>query len=156
MWNRKISERLLWLLVGPPSAFGPELVYRLRVAQPSLMDVHRYFWYYYILCSCTTFLLPLRFGWLLVLSLFKADCWFVLLITLLLRLVGMLGTRQPIWRHQLNGCCYSDRPKSVRNRWVIEVFGGVFVLLIDCWIFSWFNGLRHRTESDIVLFILIP
>ena len=30
-----------------PSAFGPELVYRLRVGQPALMDVprHMYFWY---------------------------------------------------------------------------------------------------------------
>ena len=29
----------LWLLVGTPSAFGPELAYRLRVVQPTLMDV---------------------------------------------------------------------------------------------------------------------
>ena len=28
---------------GTPSAFGPELAYRLRVAQPTLMDVTRYF-----------------------------------------------------------------------------------------------------------------
>ena len=28
----------------------------------------------------------------------------------------------------------TDRPKSVRNRWVIEVFGGVFVLCF--WLFS--------------------
>ena len=27
------------------------------------------------------------------------------------------------------GCCYRNRPKSVRNRCVIQVFGGVFVLL---------------------------
>ena len=31
------------------SAFGPELGYRLRVAQPTLMDVTRYFWYTLIL-----------------------------------------------------------------------------------------------------------
>ena len=30
-------------LVGTPSAFGPELAYRLRVAQPTLMDVPIYF-----------------------------------------------------------------------------------------------------------------
>ena len=41
--------RPLWLLVGTPSAFGPELAYRLRVAQPTLMDVTRYFWYTFIL-----------------------------------------------------------------------------------------------------------
>ena len=33
------DPRPIWLLVGTPSAFGPELVYRLRVAQPTLMDV---------------------------------------------------------------------------------------------------------------------
>ena len=43
------DPRPLWLLVGTPLAFGPELAYRLRVAQPTLMDVTRYFWYTYIL-----------------------------------------------------------------------------------------------------------
>ena len=33
------DPRPLWLLVGTPSAFGPELAYRLRVVQPTLMDV---------------------------------------------------------------------------------------------------------------------
>ena len=98
------DPRPLWLLVGTPSAFGPELAYRLRVAQPTLMDVTRYFWYtlYYYTCLCTTFLWHLHFGWLLVLSLHKEDylqfffklC--VLLITRLLRLVGRLGTRKPV------------------------------------------------------------
>ena len=41
--------RPLWLLVGTPSAFGPELAYRLRESQPTLMDVTRYFWYTLIL-----------------------------------------------------------------------------------------------------------
>ena len=35
----------LWLLVGTPSAFRPELAYRLRVAQPTLMDIPIYFLY---------------------------------------------------------------------------------------------------------------
>ena len=43
------DPRPLWLLVGTPSTFGPELAYRLRVAQPTLMDVARYFWYTLIL-----------------------------------------------------------------------------------------------------------
>ena len=43
------DSRPLWLLVGIPSAFGPELAYRLRVAQPTLMDVPIYFWYAIIL-----------------------------------------------------------------------------------------------------------
>ena len=37
------DPRPLWLLVGTSSAFGPELAYRLRVAQPTLMDVPMYF-----------------------------------------------------------------------------------------------------------------
>ena len=39
------DPRPLLLLVGIPSAFGPELTYRLRVAQPTLMDAPRYVWY---------------------------------------------------------------------------------------------------------------
>ena len=53
---------------------------------------------------------------------------FVLLITRLLQLVGRLESRKPVQPHQLGCYLYpSDRPKSVRNRCVIEVFGG-FVL----------------------------
>ena len=51
----------------------------------------------------------------------------------------------------------TDRPKSVRNRCVIEVFGGVFVLS-RCF-FGFFCGCRgfwHRTESDLFLFLFIP
>ena len=43
------DPRPLWLFVGTPSVFGTELAYRLRVAQPTLMDVTRYFWYTFIL-----------------------------------------------------------------------------------------------------------
>ena len=69
------DPRPFWLLVGTPSAFGPELAYRLRVAQPTLMDVTIYFdiLLYYYTCLCTTFLWPLPFGWLLVLNLHKED-----------------------------------------------------------------------------------
>ena len=69
------DPRPLWLLSGTPSAFGPELAYRLCVAQPTLMDAPYIFdvLLYYYICLCTTFLWPLRFGWLLVLSLYKED-----------------------------------------------------------------------------------
>ena len=43
------DPRPLWLLFGTPSAFGPELAYRLRVAQPSFMEVPIYFRYTFIL-----------------------------------------------------------------------------------------------------------
>ena len=54
-WEHVLSQyqhcpdpRLLWLLVGTPSAFGPELAYRLRVVQPTLMDVPIFLIYFYI------------------------------------------------------------------------------------------------------------
>ena len=34
-----------WPISFIPSASGPELAYRLRAAQPTLMDVPIYFWY---------------------------------------------------------------------------------------------------------------
>ena len=43
------DPRPLWLLVGTPSAFGSELAYRLRVAQPTIIDSTRYFCYTFIL-----------------------------------------------------------------------------------------------------------
>ena len=44
----------------------------------------------------------------------------------------------------------TDRPKSVRNRCVIEVFGGVCVLSFGFRIFCWYRGFCHRTESDLL------
>ena len=65
----------LWLLVGTPSALRPEIAYRLHIAQSSLMGVPIYFdiLVYYFICLCTTFLWHVRFGWLLVFSLYKED-----------------------------------------------------------------------------------
>ena len=84
------DPRSLWLLVGTPSAFGPELAYRLRVAQPTLMDVPIYIYIlYYYICLCTIFLWPLRFGWLFILSLYKEDYLHIFKCVF-------------IW---LNGCC---------------------------------------------------
>ena len=90
------DPRPLRLLVGTPSAFGSELAYKLRTAYfsgcPFIFLI-----YHYYMCLCTTFLWPLHFGWLLVLSLYKEDyiqifkC--VLLITRLLWLVGRLNPR---------------------------------------------------------------
>ena len=48
-------SRPLWLLVGTPSAFGPELAYRLRVAQPTLMDVPIFLIYFCVaVCVCVS------------------------------------------------------------------------------------------------------
>ena len=49
----------------------------------------------------------------------------------------------------------ADRPKSVRNRCVIEVFGGV--LCVVTLLFGFFcrcKGFCHRAESDLFLFLL--
>ena len=48
----------------------------------------------------------------------------------------------------------TDRPKSVRNCFVIEVFCGVFVLSIGFQIFCWYRVFCQRTESDL-LFLLM-
>ena len=53
----------------------------------------------------------------------------VLLITRLLRLVGRLSARKPVKPHQwVTVVTPTDLPKSVCNRCVIKVFGGVFML----------------------------
>ena len=49
----------------------------------------------------------------------------------------------------------TDRPKSVRNHCVIEVFWWRFLCYHDSfWIFCGCKGFSHRTESDLFLFLL--
>ena len=79
----------------------------------------------------------------------------VLLITRLLRGVGR-------WvRNQVNHTSWvavvtpTDRPKSVRNRCLIELFCGVVcVVTLSFWHFCWCTGFCHRTGSDLLLFVL--
>ena len=40
----------------------------------------------------------------------------------------------------------TDRPKSVNNRCVIEVVGGVFVLYIGFRIFCWYRGFSSQVR----------
>ena len=48
----------------------------------------------------------------------------------------------------------TDRPKSVRNCCVIELFCGVVcVVTLPFWHFCWCRGFCHRTESDLFLFL---
>ena len=48
----------------------------------------------------------------------------------------------------------TDRPKSVRNRCVIELFCGVVcVVTLPFWHFCWCRSFCHRTESDLFLFL---
>ena len=49
----------------------------------------------------------------------------------------------------------TDRPKSVRNRCLIELFCGVVcVVILPFWHFCWCRGFCHRTESDLFPFLL--
>ena len=49
----------------------------------------------------------------------------------------------------------TDRPKSVRNRCVIEHFCGVVcVVTLPFWHYCWCEDFCHRTESDLFLFLL--
>ena len=48
----------------------------------------------------------------------------------------------------------TDRPKSVRNRCLIELFCGVVcVFTLPFWQFRGCRGFCHRTESDLLLFV---
>ena len=49
----------------------------------------------------------------------------------------------------------TDRPKSLRNRCVIEVLNGVFVLSCCFLDFCWCRGFCQRTESDTFFFLPI-
>ena len=94
------DPRPLWLLVGNPFSFWTWA--RVQTARstayfngcPYIFDI---LLHYYI-CLCTIFLWPLRFGWLLVLSLYKEDYLYIFkCVSLrLLRLVGRLSARKPV------------------------------------------------------------
>ena len=47
-----------------------------------------------------------------------------------------------------------DRPKSVRNRCVIEILVACLCCRVAFWIFCWCRGFCHKTESDLFLFLL--
>ena len=48
----------------------------------------------------------------------------------------------------------TDRPKSVRNCCLIELFCGVVcVVTLPLWHFCWYRDFCHRTESDLLLFV---
>ena len=47
----------------------------------------------------------------------------------------------------------TDRPKSVRNRCLIELFCGVVHVVTALLTFRGCRGFCHRTESDLLLFV---
>ena len=79
----------------------------------------------------------------------------VLLIKRLLRLVGRWARKPVNHTSWVAVVTPTDRPKSVRNRCVIELFCGVVcVVTLPFWHFCWCRGFCHRTESDLFLFLL--
>ena len=107
------------------------------------------------------FLWPLRLGWLLVCCLYKeVYLQFFNVCPFDYTAVAGSGKVGPV--NQVNHASWvaiitsTDRPKSVRNRSVIELFCGVvFVVIVPFWHFCWFRGFCHRTESDLFLFLLL-
>ena len=79
------------------------------------------------------------------------------MITRLLRLVGRWARKPVNHTSWVAVVTPTDRPKSVRNRCVIELFCGVVcVVTLPFWHFCWCRGFCHRTESDLFLFLLLP
>ena len=80
----------------------------------------------------------------------------VLLITRLLRGVGRWARKPVNHTSWVAVVTPTDRPKSVRNRCLIELFCGVaYVVALPFWHFCWCRGICHRTGSDLLLFVCI-
>ena len=77
------------------------------------------------------------------------------MIERLLRLVGRWARKPVNHTSWVAVVTPTDRPKSVRNRCLIELFCGVVcVVTLPFWHFCWCRGFCHRTESDLFLFLL--
>ena len=81
----------------------------------------------------------------------------VLLITRLLRGVGRWARKPVNHTSWVAVVTPTDRPKSVRNCCLIELFCGVVcVATLPLWYFCWYRGFCHRTGSDLLLFVFWP
>ena len=79
------------------------------------------------------------------------------MIERLLRLVGRWARKPVNHTSWVAVVTPTDRPKSVRNRFLIELFCGVvWVVALPFWHFCWCRGFCHRTESDLFLFLMVP
>ena len=156
--------RPLWLLVWTPSAIRPELVSAGRsIACPIRMALYIFLLYYiYYLCFTCIDLYDLSA---------LGGCWFSVYIRRFIynflnayhfdyTAVAGSGKVRPV--NQVNHTGWvavvtpTDRPKSVRNRCVIELFCGVVcVVILSFWLFCWCRGFCHMTESDLFLFLLV-
>ena len=105
--------------------------------------------------------IPFQFlGWLLVCCLYK-EVYLQIFKRVSFWLHGCCGEWEGWARKPVNHTSWvavvtpTDRPKSVRNRCVIELFCDVvYVVILPFWQFCWCRGFCHRTESDLFLFLL--
>ena len=80
----------------------------------------------------------------------------VLLITRLLRGVGRWARKPVNHTSWVAVITPTDRPKSVRNCRLIELFCGVVcVATLPLGHFCWYRGFCHRTGSDLLLFVFV-
>ena len=104
-------------------------------------------------------MLPLHFGWLLLLSLYKEDYLQIFNVcpfdytAFAVSGQDLVPVNWFIYIGWMTVVTQTDRPTSVRNRLIIEGFGGVFVLSIGFRIFCSYKGFCHKTESNLLLFL---
>ena len=147
----------LWLLVGTPSAIIPELAFSRAEHSRSYSDVAKYIfdiYYLFTMLFVYWFLWPLRLVWLLVCCLYK-EVYLQIFKCVSFWLHGCCGEWEGGPVNQVNHTIWmavvtpNDRPKSVRNCCLIELFCGVVcVVTLPFWHFCWCRGFCHRTESD--------
>ena len=106
------------------------------------------------------FLWPLHLGWLLVCCLYK-EVYLQIFKYVSFWLHGCCGNWKGWARKPVNHTSWvavvtqTDRPKSVRNRCVIELFcGAVCVVSLPVLHICWCRGFCYRNESDLFLFLL--
>ena len=113
----------LWLLVGTPSAIGPELAFSRAEHSRPYSDVAKYIFdiYYLLTMLCVYwFLWPLRLVWLLVCCLYK-EVYLQIYKCVSFWLHGCCGEWEGGPVNQVNHTSWvavvtpTDRPKSVRN-----------------------------------------
>ena len=129
-----------------PALFGCRLIYIFDIYY--LLTMPFVYW----------FLWPLRLVWLLV------CCLYMEVYLQIFKCVSFWLHRE--WEggpvSEVNHTSWlvvvtpTDRPKSVRNCCLIELFCGVVcVVTLPFWHFCWCRGFCHRTGSDLLLFVFI-
>ena len=98
---------------------------------------------YYYICLCTTFLLPLRFGWLLVLGLHKEN-YLQIFKCVSFWLHGCCGlwegwalVNRLYYTSGMTAVTPTDSPNSVLNRYVMKVLGAFLCCHVAFWRFLW-------------------